>query len=125
MTDAPTFGVALTCIDGRLPDHVTPALRAEWGVHYVDLVTLPGVEGVLPALAEDDRVWEALRISVRRHGATQAAVVGHTDCAANDIDLPTRRDQVREAVFVLRDALPRVEVSGWVLHTATGFLEEV
>lgn len=120
-----SFGVALTCIDGRISEIVQQKLRGEWGVEVVDLVTLPGPEAAVPDLPEQHTVWDALRISVQRHGSTRAAVVAHTDCAANAVDLETRRDQVREAVFQVRDVLPRSDVTGWLVDTATHTMEEV
>ena len=122
---AASFGVALTCIDGRATPVVHRELCREWGVDFIDMVTLPGPEAALPDLPEQHSVWEALRISVRRHGAMRAAVVAHTDCAANDVDVETRREQVREALFEVRHLLRTVDVSGWVVDTATGTMEEV
>lgn len=120
-----SFGVALTCIDGGISAVVKQQLRGEWGVDFVDLVTLPGPEAAVPELPERHGVWDALRMSVKRHGSTRAAVVAHTDCAANAVDLETRRDQVREAVFHVRDVLPRSEVTGWLVDPHTNMMEEV
>lgn len=120
-----SFGVALTCIDGRISAVVQQQLREEWGVDFVDVVTLPGPEAAVPELPQHHAVWDALRISVKRHGSTRAAVVAHTDCAANAVDLDTRRAQVREAVFEVREVLPRIEVTGWLVDTTTSVMEEV
>lgn len=120
-----SFGVALTCIDGRAAPVVHRELCREWGVDFIDLVTLPGPEAALPELPEQHAVWDALQISVRRHGATRAAVVAHTDCAANDVDVDTRREQVREALFEVRHLLRSVDVTGWLVDTETGAMEEV
>ena len=127
MTDvaAGAFGVALTCIDGRIADVVHQELRREWGVEFVDVVTLPGPEAAVPELPEQHAVWDALRISVQRHGSSRAAVVAHTDCAANAVDLETRRDQVRESVFQVRDLLRGTDVTGWLVDTEAGTMEEV
>lgn len=123
--DGASFGVALTCIDGRAAPVVYRELCREWGVDFVDLVTLPGPEAAVPELPEQHVVWDALLVSVRCHGSMRAAVVAHTDCAANDVDAPTRREQVRTALFEVRDNLRGVDVSGWVVDTATGTMEEV
>lgn len=120
-----SFGVVLTCIDGRSAPVVHRALCLEWGVEYVDLVTLPGPEALVSELPETHAVWDALGISVRQHGSTRAAVVAHTDCAANDVDDQTRREQVRETLLTLRDLLRGVDVTGWVVDTGTGTMEEV
>ena len=127
MTDpsSASFGVALTCIDGRISEVVQHQLRSEWGVDFVDLVTLPGPEAAVPGLPAHHAVWDALRISVHNHGSTRAAVVAHTDCAANAVELDARREQVREAVFEVREVLPRADVSGWLLDTTTSVMEEV
>lgn len=127
MTDVAggAFGVALTCIDGRIADVVHQELRREWGVDFVDVVTVPGPESVVPELPEQHAVWDALRISVQAHGSSRAAVVAHTDCAANAVDLETRRAQVREAVFQVRDLLHGADVTGWLVDTDAGTMEEV
>ena len=127
MTDVAgaAFGVALTCIDGRIADVVHQELRREWGVDFVDVVTVPGPESVVPELPEEHAVWDALRISVQAHGSSRAAVVAHTDCAANAVDLETRRAQVREAVFQVRDLLHGADVTGWLVDTDAGTMEEV
>ncbi len=122
---AGSFGVALTCIDGRISQVVQQQLREEWGVDFVDMVTLPGPEAAVPDLPEQHAVWDALRISVQQHGSTRVAVVAHTDCTANDVAIDTRREQVRDAVFEVRDVLPRTDVTGWVLDTATSAMDEL
>lgn len=123
MTTPPSFGAALTCIDGRITQVVADGLRRAWGVDHVDLVTAPGPE--LSARDEASPVWWALQVSVERHGARRTAVVAHTDCAANDVDLRTRREQVREAVEATRSRLPQTTVTGWLVHTDEQTLEEV
>lgn len=122
---AGSFGVALTCIDGRISQVVQQQLREEWGVDFVDMVTLPGPEAAVPDLPEQHAVWDALRISVQQHGSTRVAVVAHTDCTANAVAIDTRREQVRDAVFEVRDVLPRTDVTGWVVDTATSAIDEV
>lgn len=127
MTDvvSGSFGVALTCIDGRIVDVVHHELRREWGVDFVDVVTLPGPEAAVPDLPERHVVWDALRISVQRHGSNRAAVVAHTDCAANAVGVDRRREQVREAVSVVRDLLGGADVTGWLVDTRASTMEEV
>ncbi|GAB3257601.1 hypothetical protein GCM10027425_18730 [Alteromonas gracilis] len=120
-----SFGVALACIDGRLAAVPRPTLCAAWGVDYVDLVTVPGPEVAVTELPEDHVVWEALRISMRAHGSVNVAVVAHTDCAANGVDAETRVDQVRATLGVVRERLGDVDVSGWVIDTATGAMDQV
>lgn len=124
-TGGGSFGVALTCIDGRISEVVQQQLRSEWGVDFLDLVTLPGPEAAVSELPAKHAVWDALRISVKRHGSTRAAVVAHTDCAANAVDLETRRAQLREAVFEVREVLPRIDVTGWLVDTSTSTMDEV
>ena len=122
---AGSSGVALTCTDGRISQLVQEQLREEWGVDVVDLVTLPAPEAAVPDLPEQHAVWDALRISVQQHGSTRVAVVAHTDCAANAVAIDTRREQVRDAVFEVRDVVPRADVTGWLVDTATCAMDEV
>lgn len=124
MTGGPSFGAALTCIDGRITEVVVDRLRREWGVDHVDLVTAPGPERLTDAPG-DEPAWAALQVSVDRHGSREVAVVAHTDCAANDVDDELRRRQVRDAVSAARTRLPATSVTGWLVHTDEHRLEEV
>jgi hypothetical protein len=124
MTPGPRFGVALACIDGRITGLVSGRLRQDWGVDHVDLVTTPGPETAL-ARSADDHLWNAVQVSLDRHGARQAAVVAHTGCAANVVTDVVRLQQLGEAVTAARTRLPGVTVSGWLVHTDTQRMEEV
>lgn len=119
----PTFGAALTCIDGRITGLVVDRLRTTWGVDHVDVVTTPGPE--TPSALAAPHLWDALQVSVDRHGTHEVAVVGHTDCAANPAADDDRRRQIRDAVAVARTRLPGTTVTGWLAHTHEQRLEEV
>ncbi len=124
MIEGPSFGAALTCIDGRITDLVVDRLRREWGVDHVDLVTTPGPE-TLAHVGDGEAALSALQVSVDRHRSREVAVVAHTDCAANDVDDELRRRQVRETVTATRNRLPASTVTGWLVHTHEQRMEEI
>lgn len=85
------FATTVNCIDGRVQEPVQRWLRERYPVHFVDTITVPGVDGVLAAGAEmeDAQSIDAIRrqvgISVNAHGSQVLAVVGHHDCAGNPV----------------------------------------
>mgnify|MGYP006172878771 FL=1 len=95
------FGTAINCIDGRTQEAVIGYMKQNQKVDGVDMVTLPGVDGVLSGEhhAEMDLVKRAVTISIERHGSGVVAVVGHHDCAGNPGDREHHRVHLRKAVL--------------------------
>ncbi len=92
------FGTAINCIDGRTQEAIINHMKRNHGVDGVDLVTFPGVDGILSSSyrnkEEEKRSSEeiivpirrAVSISVEKHGSRIIAIVGHHDCAGNPGD---------------------------------------
>jgi carbonic anhydrase len=99
------FGTAVSCIDGRVHLPVIVWMREMLSVDYVDLVTHPGVDGLLAE--EPDRAGELLRasieISIQRHGSPVLALVGHHECAANAGSADLHREQLLRGLRVLQN----------------------
>ncbi len=100
------FGTAINCIDGRTQEVVIGYMKRNQNVDGVDMVTLPGVDGIFSGEhhAEMDLVKRAVTISVEKHGSSVIAVVGHHDCAGNPGDREHHRMHLRKAV---------VKVASW------------
>ena len=111
------FGTAITCIDGRVYEPVVKWLKEQHRLEYVDLITVPGpdqalVQGLVEVITQ---VRQAGEISVRQHGSTVIAVVGHHNCSANPVSREVHEQQIRQAVEVVRRWRLRAEVIGlWV-----------
>jgi hypothetical protein len=119
---AERFAVLLNCIDGRTQQPLLDWVRRELDVSHVDVVTEPGVDGIL-ARGDDTMVPALLdKVCVSRlaHGAVALVVAGHHDCAANPGDAASHLRDLDRAVEVVGTALPELPVrSVYVDHTWT------
>jgi hypothetical protein len=99
------FGTAVSCIDGRVHLPVINWMRDMLSVDYVDLVTHPGVDGLLAD--EPERASRLLRasidISIQRHASPVLALIGHHECAANPGTAETHREQLLRGVRALQE----------------------
>jgi len=80
------FGTAINCIDGRTQEPVIDFMKQKYGIDGVDMVTFPGVDGVISSSGNLDAITliqTAVSISIEKHGSRIIAVVGHYDCAGN------------------------------------------
>jgi carbonic anhydrase len=113
-----TYATAINCMDGRVQLPVIEYIKAEYGVDYVDMITLPGPNRIL-AEGSDKSALEAVRqrlsISVDRHGSRLIAVVGHHDCAGNPTGRQTQTSHTLAAIELVRSWYPALEVVGlWI-----------
>ncbi len=83
-----TFAAALNCIDGRIQVPVIEYLKHRFAVDFVDMITEPGMCGLLAENREDAAVSirNKFELSHRRHGPKLVAIVGHHDCAGFPVD---------------------------------------
>ena len=64
------FAVCLNCMDGRVHLPVIQWIKENYEVEYVDLITEPGINGVLAALNSDIKdIINKLEISIDKHGS--------------------------------------------------------
>jgi carbonic anhydrase-like protein len=80
------FGTAINCIDGRTQEPVINFMKHKYGIDGVDMVTFPGVDGIISSSGNLDyiaSIRNAVSISIEKHGSQIIAVVGHFDCAGN------------------------------------------
>lgn len=105
-TNTETFGTAFNCMDGRCQEAVRAYVQQTYGVVWVDAITEPGMDGILAgkALLEEQpkSILEWIRrkaeISAKGHRSAHAVVVGHTQCAGNDVSDPSHLADIRKAV---------------------------
>ena len=80
------FGTAINCIDGRTQEPVIEFMKQKYNIDGVDMVTFPGVDGVISNRKNSDEITfirNAVSISIEKHRSRVIAVVGHFDCAGN------------------------------------------
>jgi len=82
------FATAVNCMDGRAIEATNAYLKNKYEIDYVDSPTEPGIDGFCKSC--DESAWEGLRrkvvdISVGHHGSRIVAIVGHAECAGNDV----------------------------------------
>ncbi|MCP4591713.1 MAG: hypothetical protein GY842_13315 [bacterium] len=113
-----TFATALNCMDGRVQLPVNAAVRAMFGVAYVDTITAPGMVRFLADecdAAETKAVLSHTRVSLDKHGSRGIAVAAHHDCAGNPGSEQAQKDQLAKAVTFLRARFATCRIVGlWV-----------
>jgi len=95
------FGTAINCIDGRTQEPVIDFMKQKYGIDGVDMVTFPGVDGVLSSIGNFNTIAlirNAVSISIEKHGSRIIAVVGHFDCAGNPGNREHHYAHIRKAV---------------------------
>lgn len=103
------FGTAINCIDGRTQEPVIDFMKQKYGIDGVDMVTFPGVDGIISSSRNSDMtalIRNAVSISIEKHGSQIIAVIGHFDCAGNPGNKEHHYGHIVKAV---------VEVSSWNL----------
>ena len=109
------FCTSLSCIDGRVQEPLLQYIKDTYRCSYVDTVTGPGMDGALAKGDDADRVLEATRISVDKHGSRHIIISGHYDCAGFPVDESVHRRSIKEAVATVKSWNLNADVSGvWV-----------
>lgn len=121
-----TFAVALSRIGGRVQEPLATWVREWYGVRYVDEVTEPGLEAVLPhgAPAEGDVLLSNAAVSRRAHGGAMLVVAGHADCAGKSVADGQHVRDMAAAVRWVQTAVPEFAMRGAFVY-ATGRVRAV
>ena len=110
------FGTAINCIDGRTQEPVIDFMKQKYNIDGVDMVTFPGVDGVISNGENSDEIGlirNAVSISIEKHLSRIIAIVGHFDCAGNPGNREHHYAHIQRAVN---------EVSSWsFLAQVVGF----
>lgn len=112
----PKYVTCLNCIDGRAQLPVIQWITDNYQVDFVDMITEPGMDGVLADKNSNlDDILRKLDISREAHKTSEIFVVGHFDCAANPVDPQTHNTHIKLAVQCVKNLRPQCEVIGlWV-----------
>lgn len=112
-----TFGTAINCIDGRAQRPIADWVMANGQVTYVDMVTEPGVDGVLAQGASErvGRLRQVVEVSVNAHQSAIVAIAGHYGCAGHAVSDDEHKLSIRQAAQVIAGwGLPVRVVGLWV-----------
>jgi len=113
-----SFATVINCMDGRTQDPVNTYLKEKYNVQFVDVITEAGPNGILATRENELLVTSILNrvnISVKKHGSTNIAIIGHYDCAGNPVSDKKHNEQTLESVKYLKEKYPSLEVIGlWI-----------
>ncbi len=120
------FVTAINCMDGRVQLPVIDWMKKHHAADCVDMITEPGPVKIL-AENKPRTLIESLRkrvkISVRKHGSTCIAVIGHFDCAGNPVGKETQIEQIKASLKRIQSWGFPIELIGlwvdehWQVHT--------
>lgn len=111
----PKTGTSISCMDGRVQEPIREWMGAQFGIDYVDTITLPGMDKVVAENASIGQVREMAALSVRAHSSPVIVVSGHHDCAGNPVSEEKHAEHIRKSVDVIRSWELGVDVFGvWV-----------
>ena len=108
------FGTAINCIDGRTQEPVIDFMKHKYNIDGVDMVTFPGVDGIISSSNSDAiaLIRKAVSISIEKHGSRIIAVVGHFDCAGNPGNREHHYAHIGKAVQLVSAWNFKVEIVG-------------
>jgi hypothetical protein len=108
------FGTAVNCIDGRVQTPVSDWIKLHTHVQFVDMITFPGADQVLSSGNNEkiNRIAEKIKVSIDSHQSKVLAIVGHFDCAANDVSIDEHKKQVIEGVELVKSWKLGIRVIG-------------
>ncbi|MBI5680095.1 MAG: hypothetical protein HZC47_04285 [Methanobacterium sp.] len=103
-------------MDGRVQLPVIQWIKENYNVDFVDLITEPGMDGVLADLNSNiGNILNKLEISVDKHRSEYIFIVGHYDCLGNPVDNETHKQQVMLAVERIKNLKGSYKVIGlWI-----------
>jgi carbonic anhydrase len=110
------FVTCLNCIDGRIQFPVIKWIDENFNTTIVDMITEPGMDKILSDNSENiDEILNQITISVNMHNSTKIFIVGHHDCARNQVTENEHILQIENAVKKIHKIYPELPVYGlWV-----------
>jgi len=110
------FVTCLNCIDGRVQLPVINWILENYDVKYVDMITAPGVDGLLADKNNNvTDIFKKLTFSNDGHSTELIFIVGHHDCLANSVDYETHNEQIIDSMERIKESYSHCNVIGlWV-----------
>jgi len=102
-------------MDGRVQLPVLYWIREKYNIDFVDVITEAGIDGVIAAQDNIEKIVRSINISVNINKSVRIFIVGHHDCRGNSVNEETHREHIIEAVKRLKKYWPKLEIIGlWV-----------
>jgi reverse gyrase len=103
-------------MDGRVQLPVIKWIIENYEVEYVDMITSPGMDGVLADKKINiDDILEKINVSKKVHSTEHIFIVGHHNCLANPVNALTHKTHINEAVNRIKELNSSSNVIGlWV-----------
>jgi hypothetical protein len=103
-------------MDGRVQLPVIKWILENYEVEYVDMITAPGMDGVLADKNINiEDILENVNISKKVHSTEHIFIVGHHNCLANPVNTLTHKKHINAAVNRIKDFNPTSNVIGiWI-----------
>jgi carbonic anhydrase len=110
-------------MDGRIQTRTIDQLMTRFGARHIDTITTTGAvkhfDGTVTSTGEG--LLKSLEVSMAAHGTTQVAIVAHAECAGNPVPDAEQKAQLRNAVIVIGDRFPTLEVIALFFDPKLGF----
>jgi hypothetical protein len=102
-------------MDGRVQLPVLHWIRRKHHIDYIDVITEPGMDGVLATQDNIKEFLRRIRISIEINNSVRIFIVGHHDCRGNPVDKKAHRKNILKAVKRLKSHWPGLDIIGlWV-----------
>ena len=101
------FGTVINCIDGRVQYPVMDFLKKNYNVDFFDAVNEAGPLRILTDRTDKCRLFslkEQISTSIGDHGSRFIVIVGHHDCAGNQVERVRQEVQIDQALDYLKRA---------------------
>lgn len=109
------FVTCLNCMDGRVQLPVIKWILSNYEVKYADMITAPGMDGLLADSNDISDILEKISVSRSVHATDHIFVVGHYNCLANPVNDETHKKQIISAVKRIKEFNSQCNVIGlWV-----------
>lgn len=104
-------------MDGRAQLPVINWIKDTYGIGWVDMITEPGMDGILAEKSVEDLadIIRKIDTSIKVHNTREIFIVAHHDCIGNPVDGKKHEDHVQKAVEKIKKLKPGMKIVGlWV-----------
>ncbi len=111
------FITCLNCIDGRTQIPLLGWLKQETKIAYVDLITEPGINGLLSKndAYQIKSVLKRIDISIKMHDSKKIFIAGHSDCKGYVANEKEHKKAITDLSKYLKKKYPFMEITGlWI-----------